>query len=214
MNFQEQREYLDVPLRHYLASPSYFHKFMGATILQEWSLEFEMTSDVPLTSHSPLANELSKIVVPFLSSDPPACYHENLFLLNQLCSITNNSVDSFLHDSRLNTTNPNLPRSTSLACDEGSFTIAQARLAVDWLDNLHNSFIKPKKKKDGARIEDAKRSIREYIYVFEENKGVADIQVLAAFGAAAISLKSMPPKVTPLIKSIMNSLKVIFPVLN
>lgn len=181
---------------------------MGATILQEWSQEFESASGQLLTSHSPLVEELSKVVVSFLSSDPPVCYHETIHLLHQLCNVSNGIVDSFLQDSKLSATNPGLPRTVSTACEPGTFTLAQARIAVEWLENLHSLFAKPKRKKDTVRIEDSKRSIREYIHIFEETKAAQDIQVFAAFAAAAISLKVMPPKLTPLIKSVMNSLKV------
>jgi TATA-binding protein-associated factor len=181
---------------------------MGATIAQEWSSEHEVLTEQPLTSQSTLAEEVSKIVLDLLVGDPSPCYHETMPQLDHLCAVTNSLVDSFLHDNRINATDPRLPRQISFGGDQGSFTISQARLAVDWLDGLHELFVKPKKKKDSTRIDDAKRTIRELIHVVEESKAMQDSKVFAGLAGAAISLKAMPPKLTPLIKSVMNSIKV------
>lgn len=204
---QLHNEYFDLPLKHYLNSPSYFHKFMGATILQEWSSEYETATGNPFAASSPLADELSKVIVSVLVADPPACYHETLYVLDQLCRMCNSLVISFLQDSKFSATNPGLPQMASLGSEAGSFTLVHARSTVDWLDNLHNLFQKPKKKKDVTRIDDSKRSIRELIHVFEEMKSAEDSQVAAAFASAAIALKAIPPKLTPLIKGVMNSIK-------
>lgn len=181
---------------------------MGATILQEWALEYEWSSGHPLPSYLKLAEELGNKILETIIVESPSCYHETFPLLLQLCKTSNLYIDTFLQDSKLNTTDPGIPRNPSTTGDASSFTIASARLAIEWLDGLHNLFTKPKKKKDGTRIDDAKKSIRELIFTFEERKNTQDMRVSAALASTAISLKNMPPKLTPLIKGITNSLKV------
>jgi TATA-binding protein-associated factor len=204
---QAQQEYFDLPLRHYLKSPSYFHRFMGATILQEWADEFQHTSGRPLSSHLKLAEDLGNIVLEFIATDPPTCYHETFSLLHQCCNVANVHADIFMNDPKLNAPAAGIPRAVSLL-DPGFFTIDSAKASIEWFDGLHNLFQKPKKKKDTARVEDAKKAVRELMYTFEERKSLQDLRVYAALAAAAVSLKNMPSKLTPLIKGVTNSLKV------
>jgi len=205
---QAQEEYFDLPLRHYFGSPSYFHKFMGATIVEEWALEYHRTSRQSLSSHIHLAEDLGNIVLNFIAAEPPICYHESFPLLNQMCSTANAYADILIADGKLNTPGPGIPRTVSLAGDAGSFTLSSAKTSLEWFDGLYDLLPKPRKKKDVAKLDDAKRAIRGLIHTFEERKGLQDLRVYASLAAATISLKNMPPKLTPLIKGITNSLKV------
>jgi TATA-binding protein-associated factor len=180
---------------------------MGAIILQEWALEFQLASGLLLSSHLKLAEELGNTVLDLITAEPPICYHETYPLLNQLCNVANVHADTFMNDPKLNPPAAGIPRAVSMG-NPGFFTIASAKASLEWFDGLHNLFQKPKKKRDVARIDDAKKAIRELIYTFEERKSLQDLRVYAALAGAAISLKNMPPKLTPLIKGITNSLKV------
>lgn len=205
---QAQQEYFEVPLKHYLNSPSYFHKFMGSTILQEWAMGYEKSSGNRLISHSNLCEDLSKVLLTSLSSEPPNCYHESFPLLDHMCKMANLQVNSFLPDPRFNTTSIQLPQNASIAGGPDVFAVSHVRQAIDWLDSLHNLLPKPKKKRDVNRIDESKRILRELLHSFEKAKAVEDARVAAAFAAAAIALKTMPPKLTPLIKGVMNGLRV------
>ncbi|KAG8867854.1 TATA-binding protein-associated factor mot1 [Serendipita sp. 405] len=201
------QDYLDLPLKHYLNSPSFFHKVIGATTLQEWAIEYKSSTGNSLVSGYKLAEELNTITLNLVASDPPSCYHETYSLLDQLCRLCNSLVGSFLQDSKLNASNPGLPQQASINGTDGGFTLNHARTTVDWLDNLHNLFVKPKKKRDSTRIDDAKKNVREQIRTFEETKMNQDTQVMAALASAAFALEALPPKLSPLIKGVMNSIK-------
>lgn len=184
---------------------------MGATILREWAVGYESSTGDRLVSHSNLAEDLSKILLAAISADPPNCYHESFPLLDHMCKITFLQLNSFLVDPRFSGTTIQLPQQASIGGGPEFFGISHVRQAVDWLDNLHNLLPKPKKKRDGNRIDESKRILRELLHSFEKTKTIEDARVAAAFAAAAIALKTMPSKLTPLIKGVMNGLRVSLP---
>jgi TATA-binding protein-associated factor len=117
-------------------------------------------------------------------------------------------VNHLRSDPRFSTIPIQLPQHASIGGGPDMFGVSHVRQAIDWLDSLHNVLSKPKKKKDVTRIDESKRMLRELLYSFEKTKAVEDARVAAAFAAAAIALKTMPGKLTPLIKGVMNGLRV------
>jgi TATA-binding protein-associated factor len=203
--------YFDLPLKHYLKSISAFHQTMATIIIQEWGYEYENKHPGEgLVAVSTFANELRQISIDGLSVDPPACYHEAYSSLVTISTIAHGHIQGYLRDSRFASaglTDPQLPT-------PGLFDISHAKNAVEWLDGLHSILngatgtkIK-NKRKEATKIDDAKKALRGYIVDFEETQEKQILQVQAAFAGATIALKGVPPKLTPLVRGVMNSIKV------
>lgn len=210
--------YFDLPLKHYLKSISAFHQSMGAIIVQEWGYEYEKKHPgEDLVAVSSFANELRQISIDGLSVDPPACYHEAYSTLVTISTIAHGHIQGYLRDSRFASaglTDPQIPTQVGYHITPGSFDVSHAKIALDWLDGLHSVLngatgtkIK-NKRKEATKIDDAKKALRGYIVDFEEIQERQILQVQAAFAGATMALKGVPPKLTPLVRGVMNSIKV------
>jgi len=191
---------------------------MAAIIVQEWGYEYEKTHlGEDLVAISAFANELRQISMEGLSLDPPACYHEGYNTVVTISTIAHGHIQGYLRDSRFASaglTDPQLPTQVGTCIAPGLFDISHAKAAVDWLDGLHSVLngaagtkIK-NKRKEATKIDDAKKALRGYIADFEEIQERQILQVQAAFAGATIALKGVPPKLTPLVRGVMNSIKV------
>ena len=192
---------------------------MGAIIVQEWGYEYEKKyPGGDLVAVSTFADELRQISIDRLSGDPPACYHEACSTLVTISTIAHGHIQGYLRDSRFASaglTDPEIPTQVGTQITPGWFDISHAKTAVDWLDGLHNILngttgttkIK-NKRKEATKIDDAKKALRGYIADFEETQERQILQVQAAFAGATIALKGVPPKLTPLVRGVMNSIKV------
>jgi TATA-binding protein-associated factor len=197
---------------------------MGAIIVQEWGYEYEKKHPgEDLVAVSTFANELRQISIDSLSLDPPACYHEAYSTLVTISTISHGHIQGYLRDTRFASAglaDPQIPTQVGTHITPGLFDISHAKTAVDWLDGLHSVLNSPtgtkikNKRKEGTKIDDAKKALRGYIADFEETQERQILQVQAAFAGVTIALKGVPPKLTPLVRGVMNSIKVDAPFLN
>jgi len=200
-------------LKHYMSSTSMLQKFLAAIIAEEWARMYDETAptDAPLlTKISPLANELSTAALVWLQEDPPAAYHEMALSLARIHGECYTLLQSFSTDCKLPfTAIPSLGSEIDITGErEGCFTIEVGKKAVGpMFDRLKDMLGRTKKRELGI-IGDRRSKVVSSIDHYLEIKVQHDIRVSAACAAAFVSFKSTPDKVSPIVKGVMNSIKV------
>lgn len=188
-------------------------KFLSAIVTEEWAREFDVRSKEPgtlLIDQSPLAKELSDKALLFLQGDPPTAYHEMAYTLARIHGEVHNLMQSFNHDCKVPISKlPTLGTEIDVTgTREDCFTIQTAQAAVGrHFDDLKD-FLKRTKKRELAILQEKRVHIAANIERYTGVKAQYDVRVSAAFAAAYVSLKATPEKVSPIVKGIMNGIKV------
>lgn len=186
-------------------------KFLAAIIVEEWAREHDKRDgEPPLIEASPLAKELSAKTLGWLEAGPPAAYHEMAILLSRLHGECHTLLQSFAIDFKLPAMSiPTIGNTIDLTgADSTAFNIETAKAATGPIFTALKDLLGKRKAKDLAPLTDKRDAIDASIKRYFETKAEYDTRVSAAFAAAFISLKSTPDKVTPLVKGIMNGIKV------
>jgi TATA-binding protein-associated factor len=185
-------------------------KFLTAVIIEEWARGHDQTHSTVLLDISPLARDLGIQLLSWLQSEPPIAYHEMVFLLSRLHVDCYNLLHAFTAECRIAAACiPSLgteidPSGNNPEC----FTIHTAKQAVGTMfDELKNSLGRTKKKEVASLVE-RRRIIAASIDRFFDTKSEYDVRISASFAAAYIALKATPEKVSPIVKGIMNGVKV------
>jgi TATA-binding protein-associated factor len=188
-------------------------KFLAAIIAEEWAHTYDISADPTsplLIEKSSLAKDLSETTLSWLQQDPPAAYHEMAFSLARIHGECFNLLQSFATDCKLPSTSiPSLGTEIDItATNPECFTIHTGKQAVGpMFDKLKDSLGRTKKRELGI-IKDKRLKVVNSIDHYLEVKVQHDIRVSAAFASAFIAFKSTPDKVSPIVKGIMNSIKV------
>jgi TATA-binding protein-associated factor len=199
-------------LLHYADSTSMLQKFLAATISEEWA---HLTQPQKI-GDGKLAQELSARFLGFLQGPLPPAYHEMALSLVRLHVDCQAMLQAFALECRLPVSSiPFLGTEvdiTSSSSDPNSqtkvFTLSTAYSAIGPMyDRLKNSLGRTKKK-EMAIIVEKREKIVQALERYEDVKKGYDTRVCAAFAAAYISLGSTPDKVSPIVKGIMNGIKV------
>ena len=188
-------------------------KFLTAIIAEEWAREYDIRSEkqAPLLIEcSPLAKDLSDKTLEFLQAPPPVAYHEMAYTLSRIHNECYALLQSFVVDCKLpQAAIPVLGIEIDpLGEREGGFTIDTAQQAVGDMFNTLRDSLGRTKRKELAIIKDKRNQIEANIERYIEVKAQYDIRVSAAFAAAYVALKATPDKVSPIVKGIMNGIKV------
>lgn len=200
-------------LIHYLDSPSMLQKFLTAIITEEWAQEHDAQAapgTALLIETSPLAKDLSDRTLAFLQAEPPAAYHEMAYTLSRIHNECYNLLQAFVYDCKLpQAAIPVLgteidPTETRPGC----FTITTAQAAVGDMFTKLKDALGRTKKKELAIIKEKRNQIAVNIDRYVEVKAQYDVRICAAFAAAYVALKATPDKVSPIVKGIMNGIKV------
>lgn len=207
-------------LEHYIKSPSMLQKFLSGIIIEEWALKFGDTTkseggdgehDPPkLVNESRLALDLSTEILNFLQSDPPVAYHEMALSLARILSECNALLQSFLHDCKVpQKLIPQLGTAIDVnGTEEGAFTIDMALTVVGPVFKQLKESLGRTKKKELITLHDKRIRLEASIQHYKDIKNQYDIRVSAAFASAFVALKVVPEKVSPIVKGIMNGVKV------
>ena len=200
-------------LIHYVDSPSMLQKFLAAVVTEEWARECDVRTqpnDVLLLDRSLLARDLATKVLQFLQGEPPSSYHEMMYTLARLHAECFALLHAFNHDCKLPVSMiPNLGQEIDITGTRAdAFTISTAQKAVgEMFDKLKDALGRTKKK-ELAIIKEKREHVAANIERYAEVKAQYDIRVSAAFAAAFVGLKATPDKVSPIVKGIMNGIKV------
>lgn len=199
-------------LLHYVDSSSMLQKFLGAIVSEEWARGYEqlVTVATPLSSISTLAKEISQKTLAWLQGNPPPAYHEMAYALSRLHADCIALLQLFNTECKLPMSSiPFLGNEVDITgTRQGCFTIETAQQTVNsHFARLRDSLGRTRKKEQ-ASISEKRTTVVATIERYLEIKTHNDIRVSAVFAAAFVSFKDMPDKVSPVVKGIMNGIKV------
>jgi TATA-binding protein-associated factor len=210
----EQDEVFGVLLEFYQQSSSMLQQFLTATIVREWANEYQAISQPKpaqsLRSTSPLAERMVVKFFTYLQSDPPPTYYEMYLNLSQISNQCRNLLNSFISNGRvpMNKVSPLPPVVDHNGTIEGAFTLSMAKDVVGATFESLKSLVPKSKKKELPGLEEKRREVATSIEKYGEVKEQHDARVAAAIAGALIALRELPPKLNPVIRSVMNGVKV------
>lgn len=186
-------------------------KFLAAIVSEEWAKLYSASSPKSLLiEKSALAQQLSTKTLAALQSNPPAAYHEMALTLSRIHADCIALLHSFASDCKLPISSiPFLGNEIDITgSKEGCFTIETANKAVGPMYNQLKDRLGRTKKREVSIIADKRNQVVASIERYIEVKGLHDIRVAAAFAASFVAFKSTPDKVSPVVKGLMNGIKV------
>lgn len=188
-------------------------KFLAAIITEEWARGYTQKAPPPippLIEVSPLAKDMSVKTLLWLQGDPPAAYHEMAYTLARIQGECYNLLQSFAHDCKIPQTSiPSLGVEIDITGTKpGCFTIQMAQNAVGEMFTKLKDSLGRTKKRELAIIKDKRTKTVLNIERYTDVKAQYDVRVAAAFAASFVALKATPEKVSPIVKGIMNGIKV------
>lgn len=211
-----QEPFLDVDLLpDYLGSTSAHQVYMASAIVVEWAREKEEShANLPFTSITetdPFAKRISESIIALVERGAPATFAEMGTLLKRIQSDCQALLVSFSTEGKVSKDRiPELPRqidplSNSLDC----FSLSTAHTAITTHFNaLAKLLPKGTSKIVLPLLQEKQRKVMASVGRYSVMKERYDIQVFSGLASALISLRTMPPKMGPVIKAIMDSIKV------
>ncbi|SPO38981.1 related to MOT1 - transcriptional accessory protein [Pseudozyma flocculosa] len=197
-------------LRDYLDSTSALQKCLTAAVIQEWAERASSGERGDLKDQSPLALDVSGRLISLLETPPPPTYAEMTVMLQRIQAECQGLYNAFGRDAKLAKAKiPALPTTVDpLGMLVDAFTIETAKhVAQQGFDSLLVQVGSRAKKAALPLLEDRQRKLIAAIGFYQATKDKQDIQVYASTASAVISLKVLPSKLNPVIRSIMNSVK-------
>lgn len=191
-------------IKTYLQSSSALHRFMSATLIEEWaraSVKIGKATHPTFTEFDPLAQKLALSIVPMIESDSFPDMTEMNSVLSRLQADCQSLLNAFVVSGKV--------KQTAVPVIPTPFQLSNAQdLVQTQFEALVPQMGRGTKKTALPGLEERKRKIIAAIGYYEAAKGKHDVQVFAALGGAAVALMALPSKLNPLIRSIMNSIKV------
>lgn len=190
------------------SSPSAFQRFLIAVLIEEWALvtpNFASLSTTTTNICQTLQAELES---------PLTDVFELSSLLNTVQSNCQAIYNGFITAGQLK--EPELPLLAGVQAEMGfGISIAEQVIGPSYNALLHMLNIegtkgkaKTKKQELLPRLEEKKNQVTIGIEMYKSNKERWDVQTGAAFAGAYIATRAIPNKLNPLIKGVMNSIKV------
>jgi len=188
-------------------------KFLAAVIAEEWARQYEGTLSAtrpPLLDTSSLAQEITVETLAWLQGKPPPAYHEMALALSRIHTDCVAVLHMFATDCKLPMSAiPFLGTDIDISgTKEKCFTIEKANWAVGTEYTRLKDLLGRTKKKELATIAEKRNAILASIERYNDVKIQHDVRVSASFAAAFVAFKSTPDKVSPVVKGIMNGIKV------
>ncbi|GAA6038936.1 hypothetical protein JCM8097_000582 [Rhodosporidiobolus ruineniae] len=186
-----------------LASASAFQQFLAAIVVEEWASSASdsgvVKAEQSLPQTSALASRLVVQLHALLGADAPASYSEMAPILSRIKVDCTAFYQAFGSQGKV--------PAAKLPTVPDVFDIQQAQLVAGSFDRLVPLMTVKSKKAVMPVLEERLRKVQGGIAYFESVKAKHDRQVFAALGGAVIALQAIPAKITPLIRSITNSIK-------
>lgn len=186
-------------------------KFLAAAVSEEWArMYYTNSTTMPLVERSTLAKELSERILEWLQGKPPAAYHEMALSLSRIHAECTTLLQSFSVDCKLPMSAvPSLGNEIDITgTNPGGFTIDTAQAAVGAMYTRLKESLGKSRRKELSIIGEKRTNVMINIERYDEIKEQHDVRVAAAFAAAFIAFRGTPDKVSPVVKGIMNSIKV------
>lgn len=182
-------------IRHYLSTTCAHQIFIGATIVREWALD---------SQESARASGIDSIVVPLLG--PRATYTEMSTMLTRVHSEVRALFSAFTTEGKVKKDRiPDLPSRVDPLGGGDAFTLDTARRAVGPTFDALTGLVKAKAAL--ANLRDRQKKVLASVGYFGAMKERLDVQVAAGVAGALIALGTMPPKLGPVVKAVMDAIK-------
>jgi TATA-binding protein-associated factor len=199
-------------LRKYLGSGSAHQAFLAATVIQEWAADVDARSDTPTAlGQTNDAKPLADLLVSAIEGPPPATYVEMTTILSRIASECQALLSAFAVEGKVSKDKiPTLPKRVDpLSASSATFSLVTAQTAIGaHFDALAGLLGKNAQKTVLPSLKDRQRKVMGSIGYFAVMKERYDVQVSAAIAGALVALRVMPSKFGPVIKSVMDSIKV------
>lgn len=209
----KEEEYFGSLLRGYFTA-SALQMCLSAVIAQEWAESSASTSlagsNAALHEDSEVAAGFGKILIRFLESPAPSTYSEMVVMLQRVQLESQGLYNSFGKEAKLPKAKiPELPTTVDpLGQMSNAFTVDMAKeVAGSGYESLVAQLGPKARKTSMAGLEQRRMKLIASIGFYTTVKSKQDTQVFASVAAAVISLKLLPSKLNPVIRSIMNSVK-------
>ena len=201
-------------LTHYAKSSSVLQRVLTAIITEQWARESEDADSTapPLIESSQLARSMAELALEVLQAEPPPAYYEMGAALHTLSVECRSLLDGFHRDCKIPAGSiPQLAAHIDLSGeDANAFTLVTAEATVGQIFQSLKTSLGRTQKKPLAILEEKRRAVAANIERYKTAKtSEHDVRVAAAFAAAFVALRGTPNKVSPIVKGIMNGIKVI-----
>ena len=196
-------------LGEYLESTSALQKCLAAAIIQEWA-QACASLGVDLKDSSGVVTNIAGRLINMLEAPAPPTYAEMTVMLQRIQAECQGLYNSFQRDAKVPKAKiPALPTTVDpLGMLVDAFTIDTAKdVAQNGFESLLSQAGSKAKKAALPLLEDRRRKLIAAIGFYQANKEKQDTQVYASIAGAVILLKMLPPKLNPVIRSVMNSVK-------
>ncbi|SGY46516.1 BQ5605_C001g00442 [Microbotryum silenes-dioicae] len=182
-----------------LNSTSAFERFLGATIIEEWGAAAAPKLERPLTQCSTMASRLVPTLHSAVAADPPESYSELDSILVQINSDCLALYAAFSAQGKVTKDKiPQVPK---------PFRIVHARQIDSSYQPLVGFVSKGAARTALPQLEEKHGKIKSGISQWEAGKASRDRQVSAAIAGAIVALRVIPAKLTPLVRSLNNAVK-------
>ncbi|CAG8553691.1 13638_t:CDS:10, partial [Dentiscutata heterogama] len=200
------------------------NKQLAAVITEEWarSIVEKEGYDIhtSLLNVSPLTLKLSNHMISILESEPPKFYSELIPILRRIRGECQALLNTFVSVGKIDSAIiPALPSHVLGEVIQSDvlfplFSIETAEeISTTTFNNLLAQVTGVGGKSTQARtderqaLNDRQRRVVSSIGCYESTKQENDIVVFAAIAGAVVALRTLPPKLNPVVRSIMNSIK-------
>ena len=199
--FQSHDSTFGALLQNGLASDAAFRRFLSATIIEEWATAVHSSDPgSALPQASPLAARLVQALHALIAAESPATWSEMGSILERLQADCKALYAAFGQQGKV--------PADQLPTVPSSFSIQHAQQAASSFPVLQSLMGKSVRKNVLPGLEERQRKIVSAIGYYEATKAKHDRQVFAALGGAIVAMRVIPAKLTPVIRSITNSIKV------
>lgn len=188
---------------------------MASSIITQWSQLVDET--IPgartqaLGTTDPVAKELLIVLLGHVERPLPPTYSEMTALLKRVYSECQALLTAFASEGKVSKDRiPTLSsRVDPLGNASDSFTLATAQMTVTkHFDALSSLLSKSATKNVLPGLKDRRNKVMVSIGRYGVMKDRYDVQVMAGIGGALVALRVLPPKIGPVVKAIMDSIKV------
>lgn len=201
-------------IQRYLKSTSAHQIFLASVIVQEWAKDVGSQSDgepVSLGRTSEMGEEIAQTLVQLVEAPPKSTYREMTTLLRQVQAECQGLLGAFVSEGRVPKEKiPTIPSQidpTGKSAKAFSLDTAQSVIGPHF-DALSKLLSKQMAPKALPGLTTRQRKVMASLGYFMVMKERYDVQVSTAVCGALIALRVMPSKFGPVVKSVMDGVKV------
>ena len=195
-------------IERYLQSTSSHQVFLAAVIVEEWAKDHsEVKQETQAPFDAGIAKPLTDILLARIESPSPSTYYEmdvNLQRIFKECQALLNAfaVEAKVSKGKIPTLSPT------------DFSIGTAQeVTTTKFDTLARLLSSQMSKSALPSLKDRQRKVMGSIGYFSVMKERYDVTVSAGIAGALIAMKQMPSRIGPVIKAVMDSVRVSYQLL-